>query len=138
MTLTLDEYQQHVLRTSNPDVDNNWHASLCNWSLGLTGEAGEFADLVKKHVFHEHDFDRDKAVKELGDILWYVARAAKTLDIPLSEVAAINVRKLQARYPNGWTREDSIKRVDVDELYRAEQDPERGFETVYPPIAEGY
>lgn len=113
MSMTLDEYQEHVLRTSNPWVDADPSLSLTNWALGMTGESGEFADLVKKHVFHEHDLDEAKAIKELGDVLWYVARAAKTLDVSLSDVAAINVAKLQARYPNGWTREDSIARVDT-------------------------
>lgn len=113
MSMTLDEYQSHVLRTSNPAVDDDPDRALTNWALGLTGEAGEFADMVKKAVFHEHGLDEEKAVKELGDILWYVAKAASTLGYPLSLVASVNVEKLRTRYPNGWTREDSLARVDT-------------------------
>lgn len=114
MSMTLNEYQRHVLRTSNPAVDENFPAALTNWGLGLSGEAGEFAGVVKKHVFHEHDLDFEKAISELGDCLWYIARAAKTLGLSLEDVAEHNVRKLLTRYPNGWTREDSIARVDVE------------------------
>lgn len=131
MSMTLDEYQSHVLRTSN---DLPPKLSLLNWALGLTGESGEFADLVKKHVFHEHDLDDDKAVKELGDILWYVARAAKTLGFSLSDVAQMNVDKLLARYPNGWSREDSIARVDTTGEFIAVGSPARPH-MVKAPVA---
>lgn len=136
--MRLNDYQQLVLRTSNPAVDDDWSAAMTNWSLGLAGEGGEFANLVKKTVFHEHPWDQDKAVKELGDCLWYIARAAATLGVGLEDVAQLNVDKLRTRYPNGWTREDSINRrdADIDRYYESEQDPVRGFETTYPPIGE--
>lgn len=125
--MNLDDYQRQVLRTSNPEVDKDEQRALTNWALGLTGEAGEFADLIKKHVFHSHALDADKAIKELGDVLWYVARAAATLGVALSDVADQNIAKLRARYPHGWTREDSLARLD--ELYAMERDPE---EVNYP------
>lgn len=107
---TFDEYERNVLRTSN---DQAGDLGLVNWALGLAGEAGEYADLVKKAVFHGHELDRDKALKELGDALWYIARAAHQHGSTLADVAEMNVRKLRARYPNGWSSEDSIARRDV-------------------------
>ena len=53
-------------------------------ALGLVGEAGEVADACKKTLFHEHAFDRDHFLQELGDLLWYVAIAASTIDADLS------------------------------------------------------
>jgi len=77
------------------------------WSLGLTGEAGEFADMMKKHHGHGHDLDRVKAAKELGDVLWYVAVLADSLGFNLDTIAQLNVEKLKARYKNGFTVEES-------------------------------
>ena len=70
--------------------------------LGLTGEAGETADKIKK-VLRDKDGmiseeDRDLIVKELGDTLWYIASIARYLDVPLSEVASGNIDKLESRW----------------------------------------
>lgn len=83
-------------------------------SLGITGEAGEVADLIKKHVGHDHDLDRNKVKKELGDVLWYVAVLANSLGISLQEVAQGNIDKLAARYPNGFNVEQSKNRKVSD------------------------
>ena len=46
-----------------------------NICFGLTGECGELADIYKKHLFHGHELDKDKVIKECGDIMWYLANA---------------------------------------------------------------
>lgn len=100
--LTLDEYQHAAMRTKvypRGAADPNalaWNA------LGVAGEAGEVADLIKKHIGHGHALDRAKLTRELGDVLWYVAALAHDIGVDLSEVAAVNVEKLKARYPDGW------------------------------------
>lgn len=99
--MTLDEYQARAMRTEAP------HNDIVCAALGLTGEAGEFADLIKKHVYHSHDLDKIKAAKELGDVLWYLALAAKRLGFGLDAIALMNVTKLEARYPEGFTVEAS-------------------------------
>lgn len=78
------------------------------WTLGLAGEAGEFADMMKKHHGHGHDLDREKAAKELGDVLWYLSVLADSLGFSLSTIAQMNVDKLQARYKKGFTIEESL------------------------------
>ena len=86
---------------------------LAHWALGLAGEAGETDEMIKKHLFHEHELDHEALVKELGDVLWYLAVLAKELDVELEEVAETNIAKLKKRYPNGFTTEESLRRVDV-------------------------
>ena len=71
--------------------------------MGVAGEAGEVADMIKKHLGHGHDLDRDKLIKELGDCLWYTATLAKLIGCTLSDVAQQNVEKLAKRYPGGFS-----------------------------------
>ena len=68
-------------------------------ALGLAGEAGEFTEIVKKHIYHGKLLNKEKAIKELGDILWYVMYSAAALGSTLEEVALANVIKLGERFP---------------------------------------
>lgn len=83
------------------------------WPVGLSGEAGELLDNVKKVEFHGHPLDREKIRKELGDVLFYTALTAIKFGFSLSDIAAGNVEKLNARYPKGFTRAASRARADV-------------------------
>lgn len=87
---------------------------LAVFGLGIAGEAGEVADLIKKHVGHGHSLDTVKLVKELGDVLWYVSSICTLNKISFAEVARVNVAKLQLRYPEGFTEERSINRKQED------------------------
>lgn len=84
--------------------------TLAVYSLGLAGEAGETVDLLKKYLGHGHELDRLKVQKELGDVLWYLAAIATVLGIDLDHVAHVNVEKLKARYPEGFSHEASRNR----------------------------
>jgi len=98
--MKFDEYQELAYVTANKNLTFN--EALCNWSMGLSGEAGEFIELLKKQIFHSKQANRDQLVKELGDILWYLANAALCLGISLQEIADTNIAKLKARYPEGF------------------------------------
>lgn len=65
-------------------------------TLGLVGEAGEFAEKVKKYV-RDGTYDRTLWLKELGDVVFYAAALANYLDSDLQEVMDINVAKLNDR-----------------------------------------
>lgn len=106
--MTLNEYQALAQRTSNKALDNKGH--LFNGVLGLAGEAGECADLLKKHYYQDGRLFVDDLEDELGDVLWYVAETAKALGLTLEEVAARNVEKLKKRYPEGFEAERSLHR----------------------------
>ncbi|WP_239733708.1 MULTISPECIES: nucleoside triphosphate pyrophosphohydrolase family protein [unclassified Mammaliicoccus] len=108
--MELNKYQEIALRTHN--VEQNVSEALTNYALGLTGEAGEVADNIKKHIFHGHDLNKDEIVKELGDVLWYVSSLASMCNVTLDEVAGHNLNKLGNRYPNGFNPLNSINRVE--------------------------
>ncbi|MCC5894862.1 MAG: nucleoside triphosphate pyrophosphohydrolase family protein [Alkalibacterium sp.] len=111
--LTLKQYQNEADRTANNQVTQK--EALTNYALGITGEAGEVADMVKKYVFHDHELDRDETIKELGDVMWYVANIATCLNVTLEEVAQRNVDKLKERYPDGFDTEKSKNRKEYEE-----------------------
>lgn len=108
--LTLNEYQTLANVTRNKNIGYN--EALTNYGLGIAGEAGEVADIIKKNVFHGHDLDKNNIVKELGDVLWYVATLASTIEVSLEDIACKNVDKLRARYPEGFNKDRSINRVE--------------------------
>ena len=105
--MTIEQYQKAAARTATGKC-----CDLANAGLGLTGEAGEVANIIKKHLYQGHDLSRGKIVEELGDLMWYVALTASLIGVDLSEVMEKNIEKLWRRYPNGFRPEDSVHRED--------------------------
>lgn len=108
--MTLDEYQQLAARTLGRDRTHE--QQLANAALGLTGEAGEVAEVIKKHLFHATPLDNDALMKELGDCLWYVAAFATVLGVSMDDIAQRNIDKLRKRYPEGFDPERSRNRTE--------------------------
>lgn len=107
--MNADDYQRQALALSS---EQGMHDRLLMGALGLNGESGEVADHLKKHLFQGHDLDKAFLAKELGDIAWYLAVAADGIDMSLSDVLALNLAKLNRRYPAGFTAESSRNRDD--------------------------
>ena len=113
--MTADEYQAKAARTLIAEPPRAYSAQelMTIWcALGLAGEAGEAADDVKKAIFHDHGIDRNRLIKELGDVAWYLACLCSTQGIALSEVFETNVVKLLNRYPVGFSAEASLSRSE--------------------------
>ena len=108
--ITMDKYQTLADRSSGAGGDGE--RRLIVSALGLAGEAGEFANLVKKMTAHGHTFDPEALKDELGDVLWYLAEAATAAGLPLEAIAQHNIDKLIKRYPEGFSQENSINRPD--------------------------
>lgn len=106
--MNVNEYQKEAMTLLNPEISQK--DVLLNALMGLCGESGEAIDLMKKHLFQGHELDREKLIKELGDIAWYLAEAATGLSIDLSEVLQRNLDKLHARYPMGFDTDRSQHR----------------------------
>lgn len=108
--LTPNKYQELAMRTAKPECRN-----LSNVGLGLAGEAGECADLIKKHLHQGHNLDKEKLKKELGDVAWYLALGCEVAETTLEEVMRMNIDKLMVRYPDGFDPERSKNRSENDE-----------------------
>ncbi len=108
--MTLDEYQVLAARTLGRDRTHE--QQLANAALGLTGEAGEVADVIKKHLFHATPLDQDALAKELGDCLWYIGAFATELGLSMDDIAQRNIDKLRKRYPEGFDTERSRYRTE--------------------------
>ena len=106
--MTINEYQRLAMTTLNPALDRR--DVLINGVMGLCGEAGEAIDIVKKYLAQGHELDREKLIKELGDVAWYLAETAYALDVPLEDVLQRNIDKLRARYPEGFDTKRSVER----------------------------
>lgn len=106
--MTANEYQKLAMTTLNPSLSKK--DVLINGVMGLCGEAGEAIDIVKKHLAQGHDLDRERLIKELGDIAWYLAETAWALDIPLETILRGNLEKLKSRYPEGFDTNRSVNR----------------------------
>lgn len=109
--LTLDDYQQNAGRTAvYPKGGPLGSSGVVYTALGLTGEAGEVANQVKKIL--RDDFGallperRAKLIDEVGDVLWYAAQLASELGISLAELAQRNLDKLSQRQKDGQLKGD--------------------------------
>ena len=78
--------------------------SLINAGLGVAGEGGEVADLVKKEIYHKKEIDTQDYIHEVGDVLYYLDRLAKEKGFTLAQAMEANVAKLRARYPDGFPK----------------------------------
>ena len=77
---------------------------LLTAAVGMSAEAGEFTEIVKKIVFQGKPVTEENLFhlkRELGDIMWYVAQACMGLDTTIDEIIEMNVEKLEKRYPGG-------------------------------------
>lgn len=90
---------------------------LLTAAAGLTAEAGEFDEIVKKMVFQGKPLDNDNRIhlkKELGDLFFYAMVACMALGVTGDEVIEMNKDKLTNRYKEGFTVEESENRVKGD------------------------
>ncbi len=77
---------------------------LLTAAVGMSAEAGEFTEVVKKIVFQGKPVTEENLFhlkRELGDIMWYVMQACMGLETCLDEIIEMNIDKLKSRYPGG-------------------------------------
>ena len=111
--MTINEYQTAALRTAQTDKLTA-RELLLNSALGLCGESGEVADLLKKYHFQGHNLDLDHVAKEFGDVAWYLAVGAYAIGFDLESIFRMNKEKLEARYPDGFSTDRSLHRDKND------------------------
>jgi NTP pyrophosphatase (non-canonical NTP hydrolase) len=118
-TIEPNKYIEFVRQTTSP-ASSNFAALLARLTeletqdadtprlltaaFGMSAEAGEFTEIVKKVFLQGKPYNADNVEHlkiELGDILWYAAQACMALDVSFEEVMERNYLKLSARYPEG-------------------------------------
>jgi len=102
-------YDAIINRLFHTDVD------LLHAGMGVTTEAGEFLDTIKKYVYYGKDLDQTNLIEEIGDIFYYLAIACNALDISFEQVMEKNIEKLKARYGEKFTEEKAINRNITNE-----------------------
>lgn len=103
--------RQNLIAEDENHID---FGGVFNACLGLSGEVGEFNDMIKKWIFHEKPLDIDHAKKEAGDICWYLAMLCESFGWSLDEIMQMNVDKLKSRYPEGFDVERANHREEGD------------------------
>jgi NTP pyrophosphatase (non-canonical NTP hydrolase) len=128
------EYIEFVKKTTSPassdvevlidrirelDGHNANIPRLLTAALGMSAEAGEFTEVVKKIILQGKPYNEENVFhmrRELGDLCWYMAQACLALDISFDEVLQMNYEKLSARYPEGTfnvERSENRKEGDI-------------------------
>jgi len=123
MRINSENYVENVLRTESCDLTkvlerlkNDKTLRLLHAALGAVTEAGELADMLKKHLFYGKELDWVNAQEEVGDLLWYAGVAADVMEVSLDDIMTRNISKLQRRYPEKFTSEKAINRDVEHEL----------------------
>lgn len=109
--MTFEEYQKLSRKTAL-----YWDAgkNFIYPTLGLVGEAGEVAEKVKK-ILRDHggvidDAKKEELIKELGDVLWYIAQLATEFGVSFEKIASLNIEKLYSRLDRGKISGDGDNR----------------------------
>lgn len=111
MSMSLADYQKRASKTAIYKEEHN----MIYPALGLTGEAGEIANKVKKILRDDYDpvelgWKKQELSKEIGDVLWYCSALATDLGFSLSDIAQANLNKLQDRANRGKIAGDGDNR----------------------------
>ena len=98
------DYESFIARLETLEEEDFSTERLLTAAVGMSAEAGEFTEIVKKIIFQGKPVNEENLFhlkRELGDIMWYVAQACMGLGTSLDEIMEMNVEKLVARYPGG-------------------------------------
>lgn len=88
-------------------------ANILHMAVGVSGEAGELLDAIKKHVVYNKPLDQENVIEELGDIEFYMENLRQSLGISRDEIIQANIDKLSQRYPDlSYSDKDAQERKD--------------------------
>ena len=94
-----DKMRERINYLNSKDIEMS---RLLTAGIGLSGEVGEFNEIIKKIMFQEKTFDvvaHEHMKSELGDVMWYVAQACLALKVELVDIINGNTEKLSRRFP---------------------------------------
>jgi NTP pyrophosphatase (non-canonical NTP hydrolase) len=120
--ITMNQYLVESERTAGDEVtlgQQSWRASsfenveLLHGAMGISTEAGEILDVLKKQIYYGKQLDKVNLAEEVGDVLWYCALILRNIGMSFEEAAQMNINKLQKRFPEKFTEENAQNR-DLD------------------------
>jgi NTP pyrophosphatase (non-canonical NTP hydrolase) len=122
MENTMNQYIKDAIKTESIDFASIYKRMMreeviriLHASMGLSTEAGELLDAMKKHIFYGKKLDMVNLQEELGDIFWYAAQLADAAGFTFEDTMEKNIAKLKARYPDRFTEKDAVNRnLDVE------------------------
>lgn len=99
------DFKQYQEKSRKTAIYPNSGENYVYPTLGLSGEAGEVAEKIKKVIRDKNgvidEETREEIKKELGDVLWYISQIASELDLSLDEIGEKNIEKLYSRMERG-------------------------------------
>jgi NTP pyrophosphatase (non-canonical NTP hydrolase) len=113
------DFAKLLVRLTELEAEGASVTHLVTAAFGMSAEAGEFTEVVKKMILQGKPYNDDNLFKlrrELGDLVWYMAQACIALNMSFDEVIQMNFEKLSARYPDGTfdvERSENRKEGDV-------------------------
>jgi len=117
MTVEIEAHKELVARLVKPgeQIVKELTPDDCNllhMAVGVSGEAGELLDAVKKSVIYRKPLDLDNVVEELGDIEFYMEGIRQQLGITRCECLRRNINKLDKRYGSRYSNTAAQVRAD--------------------------
>jgi len=114
-------YEKEVMRTASGDEPAiikrfSGNVNLTHAAIGMSTEANEFLDTIKKYLMYGKDIDHVNLIEEMGDIMWYMALASNILGVSFDEIQHRNITKLKERYKGKWIKEEALNRDTKKEL----------------------
>ena len=111
------EYIKDAIKTESTDFSSmdtrlgeDGTKRLLHAGIGLSTEAGEFLDALKKHIFYGKELDRVNLAEEMGDMFWYLAIACDELGVEFESLMERNIEKLKARYGEKFSEQSAEAR----------------------------
>lgn len=110
MTLALAKNGQDIINDLTPEK-----ADLLHMVVGVSGEAGELLDAVKKAVIYNKEMDLENVIEELGDLEFYMSKIRQIVGITREEILKQNIDKLSIRYAKGkYSNDQAQERADKE------------------------
>lgn len=111
MTLALAKDGQDIINDLTPEK-----ADLLHMAVGVSGEAGELLDAVKKAVIYNKEMDLENIIEELGDLEFYMSKIRQIVGVTREEILQRNIDKLSVRYAKGkYSNDQAQERADKGE-----------------------
>jgi len=111
------EYKNFVMSRvkSGTEIASNMspdEAHLVHMAMGVSGEAGELLDCIKKHAIYKKPIDMNNLIEELGDLEFYMEGIRQALGVKREDTIEANVMKLSIRYPKKYSNKHAQERAD--------------------------